>query len=405
MMKTLKTFPYGFKSRLKAGVKVRFVLILIFMVSNYAAFAQKPAAENVSRYISHLKNKRTGLTANHTTLVGNEHLLDVLLKNNINVVKIYAPEHGFRGTAGAGEIVDDSKDKKTGIPVISLYGNNKKPTKEQLSGIDCMVFDMQDAGARFYTYLSTMHYIMEACAENDIPLFVLDRPNPNGFYIDGPVLDPSCRSFVGMHTIPVVHGMTLGELALMINAEKWLAGERQCNLTVVPCVDYTHLSKYKLPVPPSPNLPDMQAIYLYPTLCFFEGTPLSVGRGTDFPFKVIGHPNLKNNKKYEFSFIPKSNDGKLKPLLEGQVCYGKDFRNADVNVSEINIDQIIEIYKDYEPKEGFFKKIFSLLAGNKILQQQIAEGKSSKEIRESWQKDLEKFKEKRKKYLLYPDFY
>jgi uncharacterized protein YbbC (DUF1343 family) len=381
------------------------ILTFVFTVIAYISYSQKPAAEDLSRYIPLLEGKKIGLTANHTTLTGdNEHLLDILLKNNINVVKIYAPEHGFRGTAGAGEIVDDSKDSKTGIPVVSLYGDNKKPANEQLAGIDCMVFDMQDVGTRFYTYLSTMHYVMESCAENGIPLVVLDRPNPNGFYIDGPVLESAYKSFIGMHRIPVVHGMTLGELALMINAEKWLAGGIECKLTVIPCIDYTHRSKYRLPVPPSPNLPDMQAIYLYPSLCLFEGTPLSVGRGTGFPFKVIGHPRFKGNSKYPFSFTPKINDGKIKPLFEGQVCYGKDFRDCETdNISEINLDWIIDVYNDYVPKKDFFKPVFRKLAGNIILQKQIAEGKTAMEIKQSWKKDLDEFKVLRKKYLLYPD--
>jgi uncharacterized protein YbbC (DUF1343 family) len=382
------------------------LLTLLFIVSAYISYSQKPAAEDLSRYISRLEGKKVGLTANHTTLAGNnEHLLDILLKNNINVVKIYSPEHGFRGTAGEGEIIGDSKDTKTGIPVISLYGDNKKPTQEQLKGIDCMVFDIQDVGVRFYTYLSTMHYIMEACAENEIPLVVLDRPNPNGFYIDGPVLESANKSFIGMHRIPVVHGMTLGELALMINSEKWLDGERECKLTVIPCIDYTHKSKYRLPVPPSPNLQNMHAIYLYPSLCFFEGTPLSVGRGTDFPFEVIGHPYFKGNNKYPFSFTPKAGNGKIKPLLEGQLCYGRDFRNVDTeNISGINLDWIIDVYNDYNPEKDFFKPIFRKLAGNNVLQKQIAEGKTADEIKQSWKQDLDEFKTKRKKYLLYPDF-
>jgi uncharacterized protein YbbC (DUF1343 family) len=381
------------------------ILTFLFIVFTCVSYSQKPAAEDLSRYITLLEGKRIGLTANHTTLAANnEHLLDVLLKNNVKVVKIYAPEHGFRGTASEGEMVSDSKDPETGISVISLYGDNKKPTKEQLTGIDCMIFDMQDVGTRFYTYLSTMHYMMEACAENDIPLIVLDRPNPNGFYVDGPVLEPAHKSFVGMHRIPVVHGMTLGELAQMINSEKWLAGGIECQLTVVPCIDYTHRSKYRLPVPPSPNLPDMQAVYLYPSLCLFEGTPLSVGRGTDFPFKVIGHPRFAGNSKYPFSFTPKANGRKIKPVFDGQVCYGKDFRDFDTDgLTEINLDWLIEIYNDYSPQTGFFKPIFRKLAGNDLLQKQIAEGKTAKQIRTSWQKDLDEFKAKRKKYLLYDE--
>ncbi|MDR0386204.1 MAG: DUF1343 domain-containing protein [Prevotellaceae bacterium] len=382
-----------------------FTLIFIFGITCHVSTAQKPAAEDLSRYIRHIEGKKTGLAINHTSLAGDGHLLDLLLKNSINVVKIYTPEHGLRGIAGAGETVDSSTDPVTGIPVISLYGSNKKPSKEQIAGIDCMLFDMQDAGARFYTYLSTMHFIMEACAENGIPLTVLDRPNPNGFYIDGPVLEASCRSFVGMHRIPAVHGMTLGELALMINAEKWLSGGMTCELTVVPCTGYTHRSKYQLPVPPSPGLPDMQSVYLYPSLCLFEGTPLSVGRGTDFPFKVIGHPGFKGNKKYPFAFTPVTSDGKIKPVLEGQICFGRDLRDFNTaEISEINLEWLIEAYNDYKSGDGFFKPVFSKLAGNNILQKQIAEGKTAAEIRQSWQKDLDEFKAKRKQYLLYPDF-
>jgi uncharacterized protein YbbC (DUF1343 family) len=379
------------------------LFFFIFVLFAYVSYSQKPAAEDLTRYLALLKGKKVGLTANHTTLASNnEHLLDILLKNNINVVKVYAPEHGFRGTASEGELVGDSKDTKTGIAIISLYGDSKKPSKQQVSGIDCMVFDMQDVGTRFYTYLSTMHYVMETCAENNIPLIVLDRPNPNGFYIDGPVLEPACKSFIGMHRIPVVHGMTLGELALMINGEKWLTGGIECKLTVVPCIDYTHESKYRLPVPPSPNLTDMQAIYLYPSLCLFEGTPLSVGRGTAFPFKVIGHPYFKDNSKYPFSFTPKSNGGKIKPLLEGQVCYGKDFSEfASENISGINLDWLIDVYNDYNPKNKFFKPVFQKLAGNNLLQKQIAEGKTSQEIKQSWKKDLDEFKSLRQKYLIY----
>jgi uncharacterized protein YbbC (DUF1343 family) len=378
---------------------------LLFIISACVAFAQKPAAEDPGLYISYLQGKKVGLTANHTARVGNRHLLDILLENSVDVVKIYAPEHGFRGIAGAGEAVEQSKDEATGIPVISLYGDNKKPTPEQVTGIDYMVFDMQDVGTRFYTYLSTMHYVMEACAENGIPLFVLDRPNPNGFYIDGPVLETSCKSFVGMHRIPVVHGMTLGELALMINSEKWLAGGRKCELTVIPCIDYTHDSRYQLPVAPSPSRPDMQAVYLYPTLCLFEGSPLSVGRGTEFPFKVIGHPYFKGNRKYTFSFTPKTSDGKIKPLLEGKLCYGKDFRDFNAaGVNEIELDWIIDVYRDYSPKDKFFKPVFPKLAGNHNLQKQIRDGKTAQEIKLSWTKELDEFKVKRKKYLLYPDF-
>lgn len=385
--------------------KIHIPLMASFLFAS-ALCAQQPAATDVSAYLHLLKDKKVGLTTNHSALAGDEHLLDLLLRHDVDVVKIYAPEHGFRGVAGAGEQVSDFIDETTDIPVVSLYGNNKKPSKAQLAGIDCMLFDMQDVGVRFYTYLSTMHYVMEACAENSLPFVLLDRPNPNGFYIDGPVLKPECRSFVGMHEIPVVHGLTLGELARMINGERWLAGGRECALTVVPCKDYTHESRYSLPVRPSPNLPDMQSVLLYPTLCFFEGTPLSVGRGTDFPFKVVGHPRLKGKQGYDFSFVPSMRDGRLKPLLENQTCYGKDFGDLDVeNVRALMLDLIIAVYEDYEPKKSFFNPMFNKLAGNTLLRRQIEEGVSAEEIRASWLDDMEKFKIKRKKYLLYPDFY
>jgi uncharacterized protein YbbC (DUF1343 family) len=382
------------------------ILLTVPFLFSSALRAQQPAAADISAYVHLLKDKKIGLTTNHSALTGNGHLLDLLLRHDVDVVKIYAPEHGFRGVAGAGEKVGDYTDEITNIPVVSLYGNNRKPGKAQLAGIDCMLFDMQDVGVRFYTYLSTMHYVMEACAENSLPFILLDRPNPNGFYIDGPVLKPECRSFIGMHEIPVVHGMTLGELALMINSEHWLAGGRECTLTVVPCRDYTHESRYIPPVRPSPNLPDIQAILLYPTLCFFEGTPLSVGRGTDFPFKVVGHPQFKGKQGYEFSFVPSTRDGRLKPLFENQTCYGKYFGDFDTgNIHELMFDLIIEIGGDYGFGNSFFKPVFDKLAGNTLLRRQIERGMSAKEIRDSWQNDLEKFKIKRKKYLLYPDFY
>jgi uncharacterized protein YbbC (DUF1343 family) len=367
--------------------------------------AQRPAAEGFASYIALLEGRTVGVTANHTTRgVNNVHLVDLLLANNIEVTKIYAPEHGFRGLAGEGEMIADTRDSKTGLPVISLYGNNKKPTREQLEGIDCMLFDLQDVGARFYTYLSTMHYVMEACAENGIPLIVLDRPNPNGFYVDGPVLEPGSKSFTGMHPIPVVHGMTLGELALMINGEHWLDNGLTCQLTVIPCSDYTHQSKYQLPVAPSPNLPDMQSVYLYPSLCFFEGTPLSVGRGSDSPFKIIGHPKFKNNSRYTITFTPEARGTSSSVALKGQLCYGRDFRDINTaDISEINLTWLCEAYSDYSPKEEFFKPLFRKLAGNSILQRQIAEGLTVEEIRRSWKSDLDEFKLKRKKYLLYPD--
>ncbi|MDR2564279.1 MAG: DUF1343 domain-containing protein [Prevotellaceae bacterium] len=387
---------------------ISLLIMSVLCADAFVGASQTPAADNIDAYLPLLKNKKVGLTVNHTARVGKEHLLDVLLKNGIEAVRIYAPEHGFRGTAGAGETVDHSKDEKTGIPIVSLYGNNKKPSPEQLKAIDCMVFDMQDVGTRFFTYLSTLHYVMEACAESSKELIVLDRPNPNGFYIDGPVLDTAgYRSFVGLHPIPVVHGLTLGEIALMINGEGWLAGKSKCRLTVIPCSDYTHKSKYALPLRPSPNLPDMQAVYLYPSLCFFEGTPMSVGRGTEFPFKVFGHPSFKGKSKYPFAFVPQSKDGKLEPLFEGKTCYGQDLRTIDVDDfvrDGLNLDLLIASYQDYKDKTDYFKRTFTLLSGNKTLKEQIIAGKSAREIKDSWKDELERFKKIRKKYLLYADF-
>ena len=395
-------------------IYITFCLVLCSLT----AMAQSPAAEYPEDYIPLLKNKNVGLVGNHTSLVDNKnllflvgnpppfehrskHLLDVLIENNINVVKIYAPEHGFRGTAAEGEKIDHSVDSKTGTPIISLYGSNKKPTSDQLKGIDYMVFDMQDVGTRFYTYLSTMHYIMEACAENNIPLIVLDRPNPNGFYVDGPILEPEHKSFVGMHPIPIVHGMTLGELAQMINGEGWLKNAVKCDLEVVKCHDYSHSSHYRLPIKPSPNLPNMVAIYLYPSLCLFEGTVLSVGRGTDFPFQLFGHPNFEGKKGYEFTFDPKQTTGTIKPLLNGQSCYGKDLRSMPVLHEELYLDWLIDAYKDFEPKDKFFTSYFNTLSGTRKLRQQIESGKTAAEIKESWSDGLQSFKIMRKKYLLY----
>jgi uncharacterized protein YbbC (DUF1343 family) len=386
---------------------VKIIIALCISLAHFTINAQIPAAERPDAYIEMLKGKKLGLTANHTSLTGNKHLLDFLFENGIDVRCVYAPEHGFRGIAQAGEIINNSIDSATGVPIISLYGKNKKPSAEQLKLINCMLFDVQDVGVRFYTYLSTMHYVMEACAENNIALIILDRPNPNGFYVDGPVLESTQKSFVGMHPIPIVHGMTLGELAQMINGERWLANKQECNLTVIPCSDYNHKSRYQLPVKPSPNLPDMQAIYLYPSLCLFEGTALSVGRGTEFPFHVFGHPCYKGKKTYEFEFTPLSNKKGAKVLLEGQKCYG--INCAGINNKQLGLDTalqldwIIEAYKNFEAKDKFFNAFFYKLSGNTSLRQQIEEGKTACEIRESWQNELDKFKLVRKKYLIYDE--
>lgn len=361
------------------------------------------AASRSELYFPQLAGKRVGLLINHTSLLPeqqkNTHLLDYLLEEGIQVSTIFTPEHGFRGTADAGEKVDSGKDEKTGLPIVSLYGSNKKPNPEQLKNIDVLVFDLQDVGARFYTYISSMHYAMEACAENGKEFIVLDRPNPHGDYIDGPILDPAFKSFVGMHPIPVVHGLTVGELAQMINEEGWLADGKSCDLTVVPMKNYTHATPYTLPVKPSPNLPNQQSILLYPSLCFFEGTPMSIGRGTAFPFQVIGYPDEKFG---DFSFTPVSTPGAAKnPVHEDKTCYGVDLRNAPAP-EQLDLSYLIHFYSLYPEKEQFFNKFFNTLAGTDQLKKQIIAGKSEEEIRQSWQAPLEEYAQLREKYLLYP---
>lgn len=362
-------------------------------------------AENMLAYLPLLKGKDIAIVANQTSVIKNVHLLDTLIKSDIKVKKVFCPEHGFRGLADAGEKVADDVDTKTGVPVKSLYGNHKKPEANDLKDIQMMIFDIQDVGARFYTYISTLHYVMQACAEQNIPLLVLDRPNPNGYYVDGPVLQDSFASFVGMHRVPVVHGMTIGEYAQMINGEKWIGSNLHCNLTVIPCTGYTHLSRYVLPIPPSPNLPNQRAIYLYPTLCFFEGTVISVGRGTSKPFQQYGHPMLMNS---ETSFVPKSLPGALNPPLINQVCFGFDLSSnndiSDTLLNEIQLQIIIDTYKNFPDKKMFFNSFFKKLAGNDLLQAQISQGYSAREIKATWQSDLMSYKKMRQRYLLYPDF-
>lgn len=379
----------------------------------------KTGADNFSTYLPILKDKKVGVITNQTGIVTYDSiyhlpdegqmthieaydrkqllLVDFLLKNKVAVQKIYAPEHGFRGTADAGELIKDGKDTKTGLPIISLYGNNKKPKQEQLAGIDVMVFDLQDVGARFYTYISSLHYIMEACAENNIPLLVLDRPNPNGSIIDGPLLEKEYTSFVGMHPIPLLHGMTIGEYAQMINGEKWLKNGVQCQLTVIPCLNYDREMPYSLPVKPSPNLPNDQAINLYASLCLFEGTNVSVGRGTEKQFQIYGSPFLP---KSDFSFTPVPNFGAKEPMHKDQLCYGEDLTQIK-KVSRLELKWLIKAYQTTSDQSKFFNDFFTKLAGTKKLQQQIVAGTSEADIRASWQKDLEAFKAMRKPYLLY----
>ncbi|MDX2001962.1 MAG: DUF1343 domain-containing protein [Chitinophagales bacterium] len=362
-------------------------------------------------YLPTLRDKRVGLVVNHTSLVGDagqeRHLLDTLLAQGIKVVKVFAPEHGFRGTADAGEEVKSGKDKATGVSIVSLYGANRKPTAEQMKDVDVVVFDIQDVGARFYTYISTMHYVMEACAEQNKLLVVLDRPNPNGFYVDGPVLKPEFKSFVGMHPgVPIVHGMTVGEYAQMINGEAWLPNKSKCPLTIVPCVNYDHEMLYTLPVKPSPNLPNMTSVYLYPSLCLFEGTIMSVGRGTEFPFQVYGSPSFPSKR---FSFTPKSLAGAKTPPYRDTLCYGVDLRQVqreEFLVSrKLNLQYVMTAYHKTPEnlQKTFFIKYFDQLAGTDELKKQIQQGKTEQEIRYSWENGLAEFKQTRKKYLLYPD--
>ncbi len=372
--------------------------------------AEEPAktlllgANNLDTIQSLVKGKRVALLVNHTATVGRTHVADTLKSRGINLVKIFGPEHGFRGNAADGELIDNGKDSRTGLPVISLYGKNKKPTPEQLADVDVVIFDIQDVGTRFYTYISTLHYLMEACAENKKSVIVLDRPNPHGGYIDGPILQPEFRSFVGMHPIPVVHGLTVGELAQMINGEGWLANGVKCPLTIVKMKNWKHSDRYDLPISPSPNLPNNQAIQLYPSLCFFEGTVISVGRGTPTPFQVIGNPQLSS---YSFSFTPVTIKGVAnQPLHEHKLCHGLDLRTATTQ-KKIDLSYLLAMYKAYPDKDNFFwnpfdKNYIDKLAGTAVFKQQVRDGLTEDQIRATWQKDLQAFDAKRKPYLLYP---
>jgi uncharacterized protein YbbC (DUF1343 family) len=355
-------------------------------------------ADNTSNYLPLLQQKRVGIVTNQAGLLSNNiHIVDYLISQQINVQKIFAPEHGFRGTADAGETIVDGKDTKTGLPIISLYGNNKKPNPEQLANIDILVFDLQDVGARFYTYISSLHYIMEACAENNIPLVVLDRPNPNGGIVDGPVLEKEHSSFVGMHPIPVLHGMTIGEYAQMINGEKWLKNGVQCRLVVIPCLYYNRKMAYSLPVRPSPNLPNDQSINLYASLCFFEGTNVSVGRGTELQFQIYGSPFLQN---MPFTFTPQPNLGAKEPMHKGVLCYGENLSNQ-TKVVRLELKWLLNAYKNTTDKQTFFNTFFTKLAGTELLQKQIQSGMSEDAIRATWKQGIADFLRMRKDYLLY----
>ncbi|MFD2516667.1 exo-beta-N-acetylmuramidase NamZ family protein [Salinimicrobium flavum] len=360
-------------------------------------------AARFEEYLPLLAGKKVGLIGNQTSIIptenGNVHLVDSLLSLDVDLRKVFAPEHGFRGTADAGELIKDGKDTQTGLPVISLYGNNKKPTSSQLQDLDILVFDLQDVGLRFYTYISTLHYVMEAAAENDLPVILLDRPNPNAHYIDGPVLEPQHKSFVGMHPVPVVYGMTIGEYAQMINGEKWLENGIETDLHVIRIENYDHQLEYDLPVKPSPNLPNARAINLYPSLCFFEGTNVNAGRGTDKQFQVFGSPFLPR-EKYDFQYTPQSNEGAKSPKHLGKTCYGKDLSSGPA-LDRINLEWLINAYRDTSEKSEFFNNFFTNLAGTENLSRQIEKGLSEETIRESWQPGLKAFNKIRVSYLLY----
>lgn len=355
-------------------------------------------ADQLIDFSPNLYGSRVALVVNHTSLIGKTHLADSLKSLGLKIVKIFGPEHGFRGNAADGEHVNDTLDVKTGIALVSLYGKNKKPTPEQLADVDVVIFDIQDVGTRFYTYISTMHYVMEACAEAGKKLIILDRPNPNAF-VDGPVNEKPLQSFVAMHAIPIAHGLTVGELAQMINGEGWLANKAQCDIEIIKVKNWTHADDYILPVGPSPNLPNNQAIKLYPSICLFEGTVISLGRGTPYPFQVLGNPELKN---MTFTFTPVTIKGvAVKPPHENKLCYGIDLRTEKPE-RKIDLKYLFTMYKTYPDKEKFFITYFDILAGTPTLKQQIKDGLSEEQIRESWKKDLDAYKEMRKKYLLYP---
>lgn len=401
-------------------IYLKFVLVFVLISQFSILFSQsyriegkiittkdiKTGADQLEVYLPLLKNKNVGIVSNQTSLIGKTHLIDSLLSLGINIKKVFCPEHGFRGDSEAGTKVENNIDIKTNLPIISLYGKNKKPSKADLNGLDIVVFDIQDVGVRFYTYISTLHYVMEACAENNMQLIVFDRPNPNGYYVDGPVLNPKFSSFVGMHKVPIVHGMTIGEYAEMINGEKYLSNQLKCNLMVIKVINYRHSDYYILNVKPSPNLTNMNAVYLYPSLCLFEGTVMSIGRGTSKPFQIIGHPLLENT---DYSFTPVSMKGiSENPPYKGEICYGYDLSEFSTAIirseSKLNLFWLIDTYKRLFNKTKFFNDFFDKLAGNDLLRKQIIESKSEEEIRSSWETDLKIFKSIRKKYLLYPDF-
>tara|TARA_B100000497_G_scaffold66998_1_gene75631 strand:+ start:53 stop:1189 length:1137 start_codon:yes stop_codon:yes gene_type:complete len=376
--------------------KIKQIFLLFNVLLSVLSYSQiKVAADRTKAYLPLLEDNKIAIVGNQTSMIKNTHLVDSLISLEVDVIKVFSPEHGFRGKADAGAKIEDGIDVKTGIPIISLYGKNKKPSSKQLEEIDVLLFDIQDVGARFYTYISTLHYVMEAAGEHNIKVIILDRPNPNGHYIDGPIREDGFESFVGMHPIPIVHGMTIGEYAKMINGENWISNK--CDLTVIEMENYTHDTHYDLPIKPSPNLPNSKSINLYPSLCLFEGTNISIGRGTDYPFQHFGAPYLESN----YSFTPKSGEGSKYPKHKNIECFGTDLRFQDNYLTDINLNWIINSYNNCPYKEKFFTNFFDKLAGTDKLRLQIIDGKTEKEITGSWIEGLDKFKLTRKKYLLY----
>ena len=361
-------------------------------------------AEQTNVYLPLLKNKRIAIFSNHTGMIGNKPLLDVLLENKINVVAIFSPEHGFRGNADAGEHVSSSVDSKTGVPILSLYdGKLGRPSEESMRKFDLLIVDIQDVGLRFYTYYASMVRLMDACAEYNRKMLILDRPNPNGHYVDGPILDMKYKSSVGWLPIPIVHGMTLGELALMVNGERWLPASRICDITVIKCKNYTHQTMYELPIPPSPNLPNMKAVYLYPSTCYFEATPVSLGRGTQLPFQIYGHPNMLG---YDYTFTPQSIPGAKNPPQLNRICHGvnlSELSNEEIWKKGVDLSYLIDAYRNLNMDDYFFRPFFELLTGRDYVRKMIKQGKNADEIKAMWKEDVEKFKIQRKPYLIYEE--
>ncbi len=390
-------------------MKKLIISILLLCTLSLQAFAQTDERvitgdEQTSEYFPLLEGKRIAIFSNHTGMIGNKHLLDVLLENQFNVVAIFSPEHGFRGDADAGEHVSSSVDSKTGVPILSLYdGKLGKPSEASMNKFDLLIVDIQDVGLRYYTYYASMCRLMDACAEYGKKMLILDRPNPNGHYVDGPLLDMKHKSGVGWLPIPVVHGMTLGELALMVNGEHWLPESRTCDVTVIPCKNYTHQTKYRLPIPPSPNLPNMTSVYLYPSTCYFEATPVSLGRGTDKPFQVYGHPDMKG---YSFSFTPRSMPGAKNPPQLNKLCHGVDLSgmsDEEIWKRGLDLSYVIDAYRNLNIGDKFFTSFFEKLIGVDYVRRMIEDGKDADEIKACWQDDVKKFKEQRKPYLLYAE--